>query len=145
MKKLIYLLVICLTSVHVQADDISEAEALRIAQQFLSSSAAGKMRRAPAKTAGMRLAHRMQKVGDSPELYVFNTPDNTGFVIVAGDDRANGPVLGYSDRGAFDMEKAPGGLRYLLDFYARSIAYMRETGEGVVTDKQSQWAATGLP
>ena len=145
MKKLIYLLVICLTSVHVQADDISEAEALRIAQQFLSSSAAGKMRRAPAKTAGMRLAHRMQKVGDSPELYVFNTPDNTGFVIVAGDNRANGPVLGYSDRGAFDMEKAPDGLRYLLNFYARGIAYMRETGEGVVTDKQSQWAAAGLP
>lgn len=145
MKKLIYLLVICLTSVHVQADDISEAEALRIAQQFLSSSAAGKMRRAPAKTAGMRLAHRMQKVGDSPELYVFNTPDNTGFVIVAGDNRANGPVLGYSDRGAFDMEKAPDGLRYLLNFYARGIAYMRKTGEGVVTDKQSQWAAAGLP
>ncbi len=145
MKKLIYLLVICLTSVYVQADDISEAEALRIAQQFLSSSAAGKMRRAPAKTAGMRLAHRMQKVGDSPELYVFNTPDNTGFVIVAGDDRANGPVLGYSDRGAFDMEKAPDGLRYLLNFYARGIAYMRETGEGVVTVEQSPRTPAGLP
>ncbi|UKK53454.1 leucine-rich repeat protein [Prevotella sp. E2-28] len=144
-KRNLILMLLCTLSLAGWAQDISETEAQRIAQQFLSSSAAGKMRRAPAKTAGMRLAHRVQKAVDNPELYVFNTPDNTGFVIVAGDDRANGPVLGYSDRGAFDIEKAPGGLRYLLDFYARGIAYMRETGEGVVTDKQSQRASDDLP
>ena len=103
-KRNLILMLLCTLSLAGWAQDISETEAQRIAQQFLSSSAAGKMRRAPAKTAGMRLAHRVQKAVDNPELYVFNTPDNTGFVIVAGDDRANGPVLGYSDRGAFDIE-----------------------------------------
>jgi hypothetical protein len=37
---------------------------------------------------------------------VFNIGTNEGFVIVSGDDRTPA-VLGYSDKGSFDMDRLP--------------------------------------
>jgi hypothetical protein len=53
--------------------------------------------------------------------YVFNGDrSNSGFIIVAGDDRAPA-VLGYSDRGTFDANAVPLAMQEWLDAYADQI------------------------
>lgn len=52
--------------------------------------------------------------------YIFNRGDKDGFVIVAGDDRIY-PVLGYSDKGHFNLEKAPIQVRSWMEAYEQSI------------------------
>ena len=38
--------------------------------------------------------------------YVFNVGENSGFIIVSGDDRAK-EILGYSDSGSFNINTIP--------------------------------------
>ncbi|MBQ4293966.1 MAG: Spi family protease inhibitor, partial [Prevotella sp.] len=54
--------------------------------------------------------------GDSSDqpYYIFNSSNQQGFVIVAGDDLLN-PILGYSDKGNIDPDNIPDGLQALLD------------------------------
>ena len=54
--------------------------------------------------------------------YIFNTGD--GFVIVAGDDRAE-QILGYGD-GDFDMNDIPCCMQFMLDSYKEQIDYLLE-------------------
>ena len=57
------------------------------------------------ESSGVNL--RSGQAGDEDAyFYIFNTPDGSGFIIIAADDRAY-PVLGYSFKGAFDYDKAP--------------------------------------
>ena len=58
------------------------------------------------------------------KLYVYNHVENGGFVIVAGDERAENSILGWSDNGPFDYEKAPCGLKALLEQYAEGISHI---------------------
>lgn len=63
---------------------------------------------------------------DSAPLYVYNTIDGNGFVIVAGDDRAR-RILGYSDSGSFDFGNLPPQLEWLLSVYESEIKSLNET------------------
>ena len=48
----------------------------------------------------MRLLHtQRQSDGEVPTLYVFGNEGDEGFVVIAGDDLAKKPVLGYSSKG----------------------------------------------
>lgn len=49
-------------------------------------------------------------------LYVFDKGDN-GFIVASADDRMP-PVLGYSDRGNFDLQKASPEFKWWLSQYA---------------------------
>jgi hypothetical protein len=44
-----------------------------------------------------------------PVCYVFNMPDDRGFIVTAGDDCVNS-VLGYTNSGSFNGEDIPEGL-----------------------------------
>ena len=98
----------------VSAQPISEQEALKKAQQFLqgrnivSAGAQGQLRRA-AKTHPYK------------HLYLFNAENNGGFVIVAGDSRAQ-EILGYSDEGNLDYDQMPDNMKWWLSLYDESIA-----------------------
>jgi len=59
--------------------------------------------------------------GDVAPYYVFNSPD--GFVIVAGDDRAQ-DILAYGDSPIQDMASLPAAMRYWLDCYQRQIDFL---------------------
>lgn len=68
------------------------------------------------------------KSGEGTALYVFNKGDN-GFVVASADDRMPA-VLGYSDNGAFDIEKASPELKWWLSQYVDEAAsYLKNAGE----------------
>jgi len=55
-------------------------------------------------------------------FYVFNQSQDQGFVIVSADDRST-PILGYADKGSFDISNLPDGLKDLLTSYEKQISY----------------------
>lgn len=57
------------------------------------------------------------------DYYAFNIKGG-GFVIIAGDDRA-AQVLGYSDRGSFDINQIPAPLKDLLDGYKQELEFLQ--------------------
>ncbi|MDE7346137.1 MAG: C10 family peptidase [Muribaculaceae bacterium] len=58
-------------------------------------------------------------------LYVFS--GNKGFIVLPADDSAPA-LLGYSDRGEFDMEGNP-ALREWFDFYNSQLTYLKDHPE----------------
>ena len=74
--------------------------------------------------------------GDSSDqpYYIFNSSNQQGFVIVAGDDLLN-PILGYSDKGNIDPDNIPDGLQALLDCYGQLAEELR-LGEANGTMRQ---------
>ncbi|SHH08943.1 Uncharacterised Sugar-binding Domain [Anaerosphaera aminiphila DSM 21120] len=60
---------------------------------------------------------------DAPELFIFNNADS-GFVIVSGDKRAT-DILGYSDEGSFNYDKAPEYVKDWIGEYENQIQYIR--------------------
>ena len=74
------------------AEPVSEAAALQQARAFLAERGRPDALQTPVLAAGR--GDRSQQQSD---FYVFNVPDNGGFVVVSGDDRAV-PVLGYADK-----------------------------------------------
>lgn len=63
---------------------------------------------------------RGEKGGNAP-YYIFNVGDDQGFVIVSGDDNTRSLVLGYSDKGRFELENMPGNIRSWLEFYEHEV------------------------
>ncbi|MDE5551627.1 MAG: C10 family peptidase, partial [Muribaculaceae bacterium] len=80
------------------------------------------------------------KRGATDCFYVINTEG--GFVIVSADTRLN-EVLGYSDEGAFDIERISPDMQWWLDSYCDEIAsalpYLTEAPlSGTVTHRASR-------
>jgi len=71
--------------------------------------------------------------------YIFNTDD--GYVIVAGDDRAN-DVLAYGDR-PLDLNNIPDGLQYFLDIYQEEMDYLLANPTIEVTKDKVSFNASG--
>lgn len=71
----------------------------------------------------------------SAPYYIFNSSDNKGFVIVAGDDDSES-ILGYSSSGSFDYDNAPEGLKDLLEAYTKHLPTSQNTGT-----RATEWKA----
>ena len=101
------------------ADNISDEQALQLAQKFVNRhiTAAGP-RHAPGT------AQQVSSAGKVSGLYVFNVGNDEGFVIVSNDDRAI-PILGYSDSGSIDLDNIPSNMRAWLQGYADEIAWVQ--------------------
>ena len=74
-------------------------------------------------------------VSSTAPYYIFNSSDNKGFVIVAGDDNAES-ILGYSESGSFDFDQAPDGLKDLLEAYTKHLPTSQNTGT-----RATEWKA----
>ena len=123
------MLVACVT---MWAQDVNQEEALRIAEQFFaqrSSSAQTNTRRAP-KTDVMSVSYTASKESGNAALYVINRGGDDGFVVVNGNANTGHPVLGWSDNGTFDYDKAPVQLKGLLEAYSHSNS-LPATASGV--------------
>lgn len=107
MKKLFLLLLGVLTATSMFAAEITEQEALRKAQLFLQGKQFKKLE--------LRRAQKTNE-GPAPAYYVFNAANDNGFVIVSGDDRMT-EILGYAERGRFDLENAPENVLWWLSQY----------------------------
>lgn len=126
MKKnlLLFFVFVCLTNV-LSAKNRTAAQATYLAGEFINNSVSA-MKKVP--TTGnsiLTLAYSStrQKVSTTENetyYYVFNKGNETGYVIISGDDRAK-TILGYTDEGHFDMAAIPENLKYWLSFYENEI------------------------
>lgn len=108
------------------AGPVDQNQARAVARNFLASHAR--------PTADLKLlkkapGSKASDVDAKAAYYVFGGErENSGFVIVAGDDRAPA-VLGYSDSGKFDARDVPPALQELLDDYAAQMQELESGGE----------------
>ncbi len=121
MRKLLLLIFTVFACQLAKARDITPNEALQQAKHFLQNKAShgGKGQHAPSVAPQLSLA------GTVKDLYVFNTTDNQGYVIVSNDDIAT-PILGYSDTGSLDLQNIPDNMRAWLQGYADEIAWAKQ-------------------
>lgn len=97
------------------ARQVTENQARDIAAQFFNVDM-------PERPAAMKAKGRM---GNAAPFYVFNNPEQTGWVIVAGDDRAR-PILAYGDEDYFDSEDVPECVQDWLNGYVEQIESLDE-------------------
>lgn len=142
MKKALLALVATIVCATTSAEPISRQQAQLKAAAFLKQQnpkailATTAIAKAPRKVNG-------QAVGDQAYYYVFNTEGNHGFVIASGDDVAI-PILAYSDEGSFDEENIPDGLQYMLDGYAKEIAWAQENGISATAPRKAPEGRTSI-
>ena len=94
----------------MNAATITESQARAIAGRFFNVN----MPQQPATMKGK---------GAKAAYYVFNNPEQPGWVIVAGDDRAH-TVLAYGDEGYFDDTEVPECVLDWLNDYAEQLAHL---------------------
>ena len=124
MKK-IYLigLILLLTSLTAISAPVTLRQAQNIAMQFLTKARQGKGLHAPTAAKGLSLAYTGQTVGGVTSLYAFNRGKGEGFVIVAGDDRVP-EVLGYADRGTYNITNMPENMRWWIGQLEAQMEYL---------------------
>lgn len=120
LKKISYVILLLALSVSISAAPISKQTALLKAKSFVQE------RGFAMNLQEQRVLRAPQASGDNDNspYYIFNSGDDQGFVIVAGDDLAY-PIIGYSDKGTFDIDNIPDGLQALLDGYQEAIAELQ--------------------
>lgn len=134
MKKLLSLLWLLLCSLPLYSAPVSVEQARKIALDYLTRQAGTLpgLNRTPGKQPELSLAYsptlpaRVAAPGVSmPEqqalLYVFNDQTAGGFVVVAGDDRANA-VLAVTTQGSFDPAQLHPGMQWWLHEAEASMA-----------------------
>lgn len=107
MKKLFLLLITLTAATAASAATINRQQARQQAAQFLQQHGV-QLGTEPATVRGRRT-----QAADQP-LYVFNTTNNRGFVVVSGDDRTD-TILGYTLQGSYDDADLPENLRQWFD------------------------------
>ena len=75
--------------------------------------------------------------GSAPCYYIVNF-EPEGYVIVAGDDRAQ-PILAFSDEGIFVTENIPAHIRFFLDGYAEEIQHIIDDQEVSDETTRQKW------
>ena len=112
---------LALTAVSMTAASVDANQAQTLAVKFMNAQPGTRFM---ASAANVKLAYTEQSKVDVnlADFYVFNRDGGGGFVIVAGDDRAE-EILGYGD-GILDMNNIPSNLRWWLDNYSEQIEYL---------------------
>ena len=110
MKRLLIFLFVFTLTASVHADNVSQADAEKVAQAFMPGE----------KIEVQNYTASSGRKSAQVPFYIFNKVDGTGFVLISADDRTT-PVLGYSLNGSIDQKAMPSNLRYWLDSYASQI------------------------
>lgn len=123
MKKTILLLMtVAVMAASAQAAEVTESQALDIAQRFVSAGTA-KMKAVP--NSKLTLAHSATSASGKADYYVFNRGEGDGFVVVSGEDRVQ-PVWGYCESGKFEYAKLPDNVKWWFSEYQRQMQYLRD-------------------
>ncbi|MDE5807256.1 MAG: C10 family peptidase, partial [Muribaculaceae bacterium] len=102
------------SSIYSFSAKISLSEAQALATEFVRSRTgdqSGSLTLKPVFMAGTE---------NEPLYYVFNIGDNTGFVMVSGDDTTT-PVLGYSFKNGYPVNNMPDAMKWMLAGLEREI------------------------
>lgn len=120
------------------AKPIDQATASQLARQVLRVG----------KTSARSLQHL--QLTECPTYYIYNVGASGGFALIAKDD-TGGAIIGYSDRGSFDLERMPQELRALFSTLdqpqsaaqgkseARAFAYPPKHGKAIAPLVSSRW------
>ena len=120
MKKYLFLLLLAVGVISLQANPITVSAAQNAAQKL-----------ATVQLALERCTPNLVYTEHNEAFYVFNIGDH-GFVIIAGDD-AFRPVIGYSDESTFDAANIPPAMQDYLDGIAESVLRLRVRGNATAT------------
>lgn len=104
------------------AAPVDSVAAREVAMRFLSSGSGMSLRAGGLSLRLARVQPSVARGGAVADYYVFAGPDNQGFVIVAGDDRAKG-VLAYGDC-PIDLDNVPPNVQWFLDQYTEQMEYL---------------------
>ena len=107
-KFLVLFFITTIIACNAWAAKVNESQARIIAGNFFNVTM-------PQKPATMK-GH-----GANAAYYVFNNPEQPGWVIIAGDDRAR-TILAYGDEDYFDSDEIPECVKDWLDDYAQQIS-----------------------
>ncbi len=113
----------------LQAKPVDALRAQRLGQSYMEQKLAK-------SNITLDLAYTSRADNGTPTAYVFNF--HNGFVVVSADDSYH-PILGYSERGRFDYEQAPDGLRFMLDALSHEIAQCIAECIATTSDIACQW------
>ena len=132
MKKLLLLFFSLVYLFIAYAGPVSENQALAKACHFM-----------PGKTfvVGNYMGTRAED-GSAP-YYVFNAQDNSGFVIVSGDDRTKA-ILGYSEKGSLNGKQLPVNVKAWLEYYAEAIYSIKGSPQEVGANIATATARTNI-
>ena len=132
MKKLILTLTAVLFTISsAKADDVTTAQALSTARQFVTTKTVQQMkarRKAPAVPIKPVVVHTVKSkvAAGKDNLYIINYGSDQGFVIISGESGTEAEVVGYCDHGSFSYYDAPIQLKDLLEDYSESIDALRQ-------------------
>ena len=140
-RKLLIIGYLCTLSLIANAAPRTMNEAMNEANKFLSHSSTLR------STGDVQLAYTCPENA----YYVFNRPNNEGFVIISGDDRAI-TVLGYTESGYFDSLALSDNFKYWLSCYENEIKTLIKQGytpdvfpQSPKTDSQSNFPLSIAP
>ena len=123
-KGFTFAVILLLLNINVRAQQISPDEAKETALQFMQSHDEAS-RALPRGAETVSLSYTAQ-TGQNNDFYVFNYPNDGGFVIVSADTRTLNPVLAYSTQGSFNADYIPENEAYLLSTYQQQIESLRQ-------------------
>lgn len=128
LRKLSNLMLFLAFSASMYASPIDKQTALSRAQSFVQEKGINlELRESQRRTVSPGRGN------EAPCYYIFNSEDEQGFVIVAGDNLLY-PILGYSDKGSIDPDNMPEGLAALLNGYEEATYELRaQEQEGLIT------------
>lgn len=135
--KIFHLLIIFFTwSNTMFAQQRSEAEAMAIAEQFLSSkgnSPSSQLKMVSRSAIDRQIRHHAHAKNPpaASAFYIVNDEASNRFVVVSSDVRLH-EVLGYSEKGIIIPDSMPCGMVAMLESYNREYAYVLEHG---ITEK----------
>jgi len=127
MKKIIFALLFLLVVTNVNAQQVSQEDALARAMTFLNKT---NMKRV------VKTQPKLNVVIARSELYVINDEANGGYVVVSADERMP-QILGFSPDANVDADNMPCNMKAWLEEYAAQIAYLRQHPDAKVTPKES--------
>lgn len=112
-KKITLLVIIAVAaSGMLQAAQVTETRARALAEKFFSVSI-------PVQAPAMK--GKAKGTASAAPFYVYNNPEQPGWVMIAGDDRARA-ILAYGDESYWDNSEVPECVQDWIDAYAVQIA-----------------------
>ena len=138
MKKLLFIGVLLLFSVQfIFCRPVDVKEALEIAQRFcqqnnrmIKSATSNSLTLAYVCTDGQ--SSQLRSTEQDAYYYVFNKPENQGFIIVSGESGTPSAILGYSDNGEYTEDNQPVNFKAWMNAYKEAIKSIMVTPESTV-------------
>ncbi|HOO85548.1 MAG TPA: C10 family peptidase, partial [Prolixibacteraceae bacterium] len=142
MRRFVVVLFVLLTAAFpgsLFAQSISESDAKNIAQNFFAKMSGQSFRAVsdePSEEKNVPLSATGQN--NDTLYYVVNNANNTGFVIVAADERV-WPILGYSLHGEFNADNQPPAFVNWMENRKKEIEFIKQNQTLPESTVAEQW------